>query len=152
MYYLGWQILEEMLIMRDFNYLDMCWKTISGKTAKFPKFFCGFSECFIFQKVEDETRELLILMNRRCKTKENLGKNVDTILEFKCSRNRLEHNHKCTLKVNFNKLREMLNLIALTGILRSKEEQEEEHWKYNNTSFQWGEKMGSLENCCGCIG
>lgn len=53
-----------MLIMEEVNYLDICWKTISGKTAKFPKFFYGLSDCFIVEKVEEETRELMILINR----------------------------------------------------------------------------------------
>ena len=52
---------EDVIVMGDFNYPDICWRLNSEKTARSNKFLTSLADNFIVQKVEDTTRGSAIL-------------------------------------------------------------------------------------------
>ena len=82
---------QDLVVMRDFNYRDICWKTCSAKNEKSNKFLTCLADNFISQKVEGAIRGSacldLILTNREelvdeVKVVGALGSSDHVILDF----------------------------------------------------------------------
>ena len=128
---------QDLVVMGDFNYPDICWKTCSAQNGKSNKFLTCLADNFISQKVEGATRGCasleLILTNREklvdeVKVVGALGSSDHVILDFMIlGKTKTVRSHKYRLdfrRANFKKLKVILGRILWSEKLKKMEVQE----------------------------
>ncbi|KAF7252758.1 hypothetical protein EYD10_02105 [Varanus komodoensis] len=115
---------NDVVIMGDFNFPDICWDTNSAKHGPSKRFLTCVVDNFLQQKVEEGTRGSaildLILTNRdglvdKITTMGTLGESDRVILEFSIIKK---------AKANYNKFRKMISEVQWQHTLKGKGVQE----------------------------
>lgn len=128
---------HDTVIMGDFNYPDICWESLSGKTHGSTKFLSSLADNFICQKVEKKTRGSaildLILTNKEEMVEEvrvagTLGCSDHAIIEFYITKGgRPEKTQTSRLdfrRADFDGLRRRVGSIHWLEVLKDRNVQE----------------------------
>uniref|UniRef100_A0A803T8Q3 Reverse transcriptase domain-containing protein n=1 Tax=Anolis carolinensis TaxID=28377 RepID=A0A803T8Q3_ANOCA len=124
---------RDIVVMGDFNYPDICWKTNSAKSTKSNKFLTCLADNFMVQKVEEATRGSatldLILTNvedliNTVEVVGSLGASDHVLLQFAIQRNAETKTSQTRIldfkRADFQKMKELLSGIPWTPILKNK--------------------------------
>ncbi|XP_060136500.1 uncharacterized protein LOC132592834 [Zootoca vivipara] len=124
---------SEIVVMGDFNYPDICWMSNSAKSIRSNRFLTGLADNFIVQKVGEATRGSAILdlvltnsddLVSGVEVAGSLGGSDHALLEFIIQRKGAAKHTKTQIldfkKADFRKLRETLDEIPWTEILKGK--------------------------------
>ncbi|XP_073409523.1 uncharacterized protein [Dendrobates tinctorius] len=127
----------DIVVMGDFNYPDICWESLSGKTNRSRKFLSSLADNFIFQKVGEKTRGTatldLIPINREEMVEEvivagTLGGSDHAILELWITRGgrpvKTQTSRLDFRKADFKGFRKRIGGIQWLDILKDKNVQE----------------------------
>ncbi|XP_075779238.1 uncharacterized protein LOC142827520 [Pelodiscus sinensis] len=132
---------QDLVVMGDFNYPDICWETNTARHRLSNKFLDCIGDNFLFQKVEKATRGEavldLVLTNREelvenLKVEDSIGDSDHEIIEFMILRKGRRETSTIEVmdfrKADFDKLRELVGKVPWEARLKGKTT--EESWKY----------------------